>query len=164
MVNPTCHQCEHVRYSRFLFFKEKDSPCCARHFRRDHVTGRDEMWFCSTARSDYGMCGARGRTFSPKQGYRPLEVSPQSYQCPYCLEPVGILGNWLAKLFGVRFHGCTFSNVTNPEKVVVPSNGKPVRPTPPKALLVTQGSGTSLTKPHGCGIPRCAPSSGSGLT
>lgn len=41
----------------------------------------------------------------------PLKSEPQDFQCPYCLRPVGILGNWLAKLFGTQFHGCDFSNV-----------------------------------------------------
>lgn len=39
-----------------------------------------------------------------------LIATPKKWQCPYCLQPVGILGNWIAVLFGTRFHGCEFSN------------------------------------------------------
>jgi hypothetical protein len=41
----------------------------------------------------------------------PLRIRPPTGCCPYCLEPVGILGNWIAKLMGTRFHGCGFGNV-----------------------------------------------------
>lgn len=34
-----------------------------------------------------------------------------NFYCPYCGEPVGYFGNWLAKIFGTRIHGCDFSNV-----------------------------------------------------
>lgn len=44
----------------------------------------------------------------------PLKLRPQVWQCPYCLQPVGILGNWLARLFGTKFHGCDFRNVASP--------------------------------------------------
>lgn len=44
-----------------------------------------------------------------------LKKEPQSWQCPYCLRPVGIIGNWLAKILGTRFHGCDFRNVKKPE-------------------------------------------------
>lgn len=36
------------------------------------------------------------------------------YCCPYCGECVGYIGRALDWLFGVRMHGCTFSNVKQP--------------------------------------------------
>lgn len=39
-----------------------------------------------------------------------MAATPKKWQCPYCLQPVGILGNWFAVLFGTRFHGCDFDN------------------------------------------------------
>ncbi len=41
----------------------------------------------------------------------PLVRAMPGWRCPYCGKPVGYMGNWLAVLFGARFHGCTFSNV-----------------------------------------------------
>lgn len=37
-----------------------------------------------------------------------LRVRPQYWQCPYCLRPVGWLGNKLAIVFGTQMHGCDF--------------------------------------------------------
>lgn len=45
-----------------------------------------------------------------------LLKKPQRWQCPYCLRPVGILGNWLAKFFGTQFHGCDFRNTPFPKR------------------------------------------------
>jgi hypothetical protein len=36
------------------------------------------------------------------------------YCCPYCAEPVGYLGRFFGFIFGLAFHGCTFSNVVHP--------------------------------------------------
>lgn len=45
-----------------------------------------------------------------------------AWACACCGEPVGILGNWIAWLFGVRTHGCTFqrwidAGITTAERV-----------------------------------------------
>lgn len=48
------------------------------------------------------------------KSYLPLKQQPQHWQCPYCLAPVGIIGNWLAWFFGTNFHGCDFRNVKSP--------------------------------------------------
>ena len=39
-----------------------------------------------------------------------LRNKPALGECPYCLKPVGVLGNWFAYLFGTGFHNCNFSN------------------------------------------------------
>ncbi len=44
------------------------------------------------------------------RGGMALRREPASYECPFCLRPVGIIGNWLAKLFGTQMHGCDFRN------------------------------------------------------
>jgi hypothetical protein len=44
-------------------------------------------------------------------GDLPLKIEPHVGACPYCLKSVGIIGNWLARLFGTQMHGCNFSNV-----------------------------------------------------
>jgi hypothetical protein len=36
--------------------------------------------------------------------------------CPYCGQIVGIVGNWLAVLFGTRIHGCPATRVPTEEK------------------------------------------------
>lgn len=40
-----------------------------------------------------------------------LKIKPHSYECPYCLKPVGYIGNKLALLFGTQIHNCNFKNV-----------------------------------------------------
>lgn len=45
-----------------------------------------------------------------------FRVSYPKWCCPYCGEPVGYVGNWLAWLLGTRFHGCTMSNVKGPRE------------------------------------------------
>ncbi len=40
----------------------------------------------------------------------PLLTRPAYWQCPYCLRPVGLIGNWLAVIFGTSMHGCDFRN------------------------------------------------------
>jgi hypothetical protein len=41
----------------------------------------------------------------------PLVSRMPKWRCQYCGEPVGYLGNWIAKVLGTGFHGCTFINV-----------------------------------------------------
>jgi len=45
-----------------------------------------------------------------------LRQRPPSGFCPYCLQPVGIIGNWIAKLMGTGFHGCDYRNVKGPRE------------------------------------------------
>lgn len=41
----------------------------------------------------------------------PLKVEVDVGECPFCVKPVGILGNWFAIIFGTEFHNCDYSNV-----------------------------------------------------
>lgn len=38
-------------------------------------------------------------------------ATAERWQCPYCLKPVGIFGNWLAAYLGTHIHGCDSDNM-----------------------------------------------------
>lgn len=41
----------------------------------------------------------------------PLRAKAPSHCCPYCLKPVGYLGNFFASIVGTGLHRCDFLNV-----------------------------------------------------
>lgn len=56
-----------------------------------------------------GMAGMSGYKLRPR-------MQPPAGFCPYCLKPVGVIGNWLAWLFGTGIHDCDFRNVKGPHE------------------------------------------------
>lgn len=46
------------------------------------------------------------------------DIAPPApkWMCQYCGKSVGIIGNWLARLFGVGIHNCDFSRCYLPGK------------------------------------------------
>ena len=64
----------------------------------------------------------------------PLKREPEFWECPYCVKPVGLIGNWLSWWFGTRIHKCNWANV---DYEVLPNGMKRVQCTNGDVLVTS---------------------------